>query len=440
GDQVPFWLQMNQLGVFNDSDQFQQLFLLNWYGVPQKPSDDKLQFYYGANVLGRISEHSVFRFNEYWARLTYKKWYFHVGAKAEPVFADGLSLTNGNLFLSNNARPNPRIGVGTDNFKFTQNGWFSRFSFDAEYNEYLLQDKRVDDGVHLHHKRLDVHYTIAPKWVFSAGIDHWVFWGGTVPSRGNHPSFKMPGLKDYFRYILGRTGSSSAPETDQLNVEGNQLGQYLFSLQYNGMKSKLKMYYGHLWEDRSGIQFENAPDGLWGIYWKRLQPKPFLKSMVVEYVNTRDQSGMYHKYTPDPVNRPNYQIGEGRDNYFNHGLYKSGFVSYNRMMGLPLFIPQINDQGFSDGFLNTRLWGIHEGMNGWLTKQIDWKTKVTYSKHYGLYGQEYPTPKQFFSASGQIGYRKAESPFAMAMKLAWDHGAILDSGFGAELILTYQIQ
>ena len=279
-----------------------------------------------------------------------------------------------------------------------------------------------------------------PKWTFSAGIDHWVFWGGTFPATGDNPSFKMPGWKDYFRYVLGRTGSSSAPKDDQNNVEGNQLGQFIFSIDFAGTKSNLKAYYGHLWEDRSGFQFENAPDGLWGIYWKRVQPKAFFKAIVLEYVNTRDQSGRYHKYTPDPVNRPDYQIGEGRDNYFNHGFYRSGFVSYNRMMGLPLFIPRIGETGVSEGFLNTRLWGVHLGMNGWLTKQIDWKTMLTYSKHYGKYGQEYTTPKQFVSVAGQLGYRKAGKPFAIALKAAYDHGAIMESGFGAELILTYQIQ
>lgn len=437
GNQVPFWLQMNQLGIFDGSDQFQQLVLLNWYGEPNSASDDKLQLTYGANVLGRLSENSVFRFNEYWARLHFKKWYFHVGAKSEPIFANGLSLTNGNLFISNNARPNPRIGVGTNKFQFTQSGWLGKFTFDAEYNEYFLLDDRFVDHAHLHHKRLDVSYAISSRWMFSAGLDHWVFWGGTIPAYGNHDAFKMPGFQDYLRYVLGRPGSSRALEFDQANVEGNQLGQFLGSLTYNGEKSMLKMYYGHLWEDRSGFQFENAPDGLWGIYWKRLQPAPLFQSLVVEYVNTRDQSGQYHKYNPDLINRPNYQIGQGRDDYFNHGLYKSGFVSYNRMIGLPLFIPEIVD-GVSKGFPNTRLWGIHLGMNGWLTKQADWKTMLTYSRHYGKYGDLYPSPKQFLSAAAQIGYH-ADSFFALSLKLAYDHGEILDSGFGGELTLTYQI-
>lgn len=437
GNQVPFWLQMNQLGIFDDSDQFQQLLLLNWYGVPNTASNDKLQLSYGANVLGRLSENSAFRFNEYWARLHFKKWYFHVGAKSEPNFANGLSLTNGNLFISNNARPMPRIGIGTADFQLKSEGWLSRFFFDAEYNEYLLLDDRFVDKAHLHHKRLDVHYTITSRWIFSAGVDHWVFWGGTVPASASTFEFKMPGFKDYFRYILGRTGSNSAETMDQTNVEGNQLGQFLGSLTYNGEKSMLKTYYGHLWEDRSGVQFENAPDGLWGVNWKRLKPNALFQSLVAEYVNTRDQSGQYHKYTPDPINRPDYQIGEGRDNYFNHSLYKSGFVSYNRMIGLPLFIPKIVD-GISQGFTNTRLWGIHLGMNGWLTKQIDWKTMLTFSKHYGNWGNEYSSPKQFLSAAAQIGYHSI-SPLAFSLKLAYDHGEILDSGFGGELTLIYQI-
>ena len=435
GDKVPFWLQMNQLGVFDYSDPFQQLFLLNWNGVPQEPSKDKLQLSYGSSILGRLSEHSAFRFNEYWARLHFKKLYLHAGAKSEPVFANGLSLTNGNLFLSNNARPMPRIGFGTQNFHFSDKGALSKFAFDAEYNEYLLLDDRVADGAHLHHKRLEMNVPIVPSWLFSVGIDHWVFWGGNSPRYG-----EMPGFEDYFRYILGKSGSSSAPVFDQANVAGNQLGQTLVSLTHNNDEFLLKLYWQHLFEDRSGFQFENAPDGLWGIFFQQKGQYELLESVLFEYTNTRDQSGKYHKYTPDPVNHPDYQIGEGRDDYFNHGFYKSGFVSYNRMIGLPLFIPLIGENGVSEGFPNTRFWGIHNGMNGWLSERISWKTMITYSRHYGKYGQEYSSPKQLFSMLAQLAYSVPKRPLSCALKFAYDHGSVLDSGLGAELQLTYKIQ
>ncbi|TDO56473.1 capsule assembly protein Wzi [Sunxiuqinia elliptica] len=429
---VPFWMQMNQQGIYDSDDSFQQLFLLGLTSQESNKEINKVQLTYGLLAVGRISDHSDFQLVNYWGRVNWKNWYIHLGAKPEPVFGNGLSLTNGNLFLSNNARPMPRVGFGTNDFQLFQSGWLSRFAFDFEYNEYFLIDDRYVEDANLHHKRLDVKYTFLPRWELSVGLDHWVFWGGVSPTLG-----KIPGWEDYLRYITGRVGGDSAPSIDQANVAGNQLGQYLVSITNRGEHNHWKFYWQHLWEDRSGIQLENAPDGLWGVMWHRKTDSyPLLEAMVVEYTNTRDQSGEYHKHRPDPEN-PDYEIGEGRDNYFTHGVYRSGFVSYNRMMGLPLFVPAIGEDGISTGFSNTRLWGIHQGMSGWLSEDIEWKSWLTYSKHYGNYGAEYDSSKSWLSVAAQVGYFVPDSRWQVKAKLAYDDGAVLDSGFGAELRLLY---
>ena len=436
GNEVPFWIQMNQSGAIDGSDAFQQLFWLKWTRMPDEISSDKVKLSYGANVLGRLSENSAFQLNEYWGRLHYKNWYLHAGAKAEPVFANGLSLTNGNLFLSNNARPMPRIEFGTENFQPFKNGWLEKIAFDFQYAEFILLDDRYVNHAHLHHKKLNIIYSLAPRWSVSAGIDHWVFWGGTVPEIEGLYDFKMPGFEEYFRYILGRSGSSRTPPTDQGNVAGNQLGQYMVNVNHSGENFKLKFYWQHLWEDRSGMELQNIADGLWGIYWQK-EPGHLLESMVVEYTNTRDQSGSYHM-EPDPK-RPGKLTGRGRDNYFNNSVYRSGFVSYGRMLGIPLFIPAINADGVSMGFPNTRLWAIHHGMGGWFAENLGWKSWLSYSKHYGQHGSEYPSPKTFFSMAAQMNYSLPQKPLVCSLKLAYDSGPLLDSAFGAELRLAFKI-
>ncbi|WP_299577242.1 capsule assembly Wzi family protein [uncultured Sunxiuqinia sp.] len=433
GNQLPFWMQMNQLGMVDGSDAFQQLVVLHWLQQPQELDPEQWQFSYGLSVAGRLSEHAVLQPNEYWGRLHYKGWYLHAGAKGEPVFANGLSMTNGNMYLSNNARPMPRVGFGTTNFQLFRSGWLSRFAFDFEYNEYFLLDDRIVDDANLHHKRLDMNYTIAEGWRLSLGLDHWVFWGGTSPTHG-----ELPGFEDYLRYVLGHTGSENAPETDQNNVAGNQLGNYAFSLTREAENSSVELYWQHPWEDGSGTRFENMPDGLWGVSWKQHQPHQLLEAMVIEYVNTRHQSGKYHK-EPNP-DKPGEVMGNGRDNYFNNSVYRSGFVSYDRMMGLPLFIPGFNADGVSSGFPNTRLWAVHQGMNGWLSEQIGWKTLATYSKHYGQHWAEYPRPKELLSLAAQVDYYLPTKPLAFSLKLAYDNGAVLDSGFGAELRVRFTLK
>jgi hypothetical protein len=436
GNEIPFWLQMNQLGAVDGSGQSQQLFLLDWNRKPMRALPNEIQLTYGMNVLGRLSDHSVFSLNEYWGRLNFKNWYFHAGAKGEPIFANGLSLSNGNLFLSNNARPLPRLEFGTENSKPFKNGWLNNFAFDFLYSEFLLLDDRYVEDAHLHHKKLNIIYSLAPQWTVSVGFDHWVFWGGTFPGNGDIPAQELPGFEDYLRYIFGWSGSSGAPETDQNNVSGNQLGQYLVDLTHSNDNFQLKFYWQHLWEDRSGMELQNIADGFWGILWQRKSPAQLLESMLVEYADTRDQSGSYHM-EPHP-NDPDRLTGRGRDNYFNNSVYRSGFVSYGRMMGVPLFIPTI-ENGVSIGFTNTRLWAIHHGMNGWLTEDLSWKTLVSYSRHYGQHGYEYPSPKRLLSMAAQFGYKLPKKPITCSFRLAYDNGTVLDSAFGAGFQLTYRI-
>ena len=431
GGQVPFWLQSNQLGVIDAEDPFQQLFLFQLSRSP-KESTNQPMVSYGLNLLGRLSEQAAFQPIEYWGRMHLKQWYLHVGAKSEPVFANGLSLTNGNLFLSNKARPMPRVGIGVTGWQPFNQGWPNRFAFDLEYNEYFLLDDRVVEDAKLHHKRLDIQYSISPEWTFSAGLDHWVYWGGNSPEYG-----QLPGFEDYLRYVFGKVGSDTAPETDRNNVAGDQLGQYLVSLQHDNQRHHLNLYWQHLWEDGSGTRFENAPDGLWGIHWKQKEQDRLLESAVVEYVNTRHQSGRFHK-APDP-DRPGEVFGNGRDNYFNNSVYRSGFVSYDRMMGLPLFMPVINEDGVSVGFENTRMWAIHQGMRGWLSDDLSWKTLLTYSKHYGQHGAEYDAPKEFLSLGTQLAYSLPKKPLAFTLKLAYDQGSLMDSGFGAVFRILFEL-
>lgn len=431
GEQVPFWLQSNQLGMIDPEDSFQQLFLFQLFGKSQK-SNNNLAVSYGLSLLGRLADHAVFQPVEYWSRMHRKQWYLHLGAKSEPIFADGLSLTNGNLFLSNNARPMPRIGFGATDFRLFNQGWLSRFFFDLEYNEYFLLDDRVVENANLHHKRLDISYMISPEWTFSAGLDHWAHWGGNSPEYG-----QLPGFEDYIRYVFGKVGSESAPDTDRNNVAGDHLGQYIVSLEHDTKKHQLSFYWQHLWEDGSGMRFENAPDGLWGVHWKEKKMHQLLESVVLEYVNTRHQSGRFHK-EPDP-DHPGEVFGNGRDNYFNNSVYRSGFVSYQRMIGLPLFMPGINEDGIATGFANTRMWAIHHGMGGWFSDDVNWKTQVTYSKHYGQHGAEYNSPAELFSLGAQLAYSLPQKPLSFSLKLAYDRGAIMDSGFGAEFRMALKL-
>jgi hypothetical protein len=433
-DQVPFWLEMNRLGQVDDGSQIQQIILFNWQ-QSARSKGGKLFFDYGASLAGRLSGESSLYAEQYWGRIQMGKFYFLAGAKAEPIWANGLSHTNGDLFLSNNARPNPRGELGIENFSPFSSGWLNRFSFDARYAEYILLDDRYVDDANLHHKRIMINYRINQEFTFHVGMDHWVFWGGTSPD----PEIgKMPGFKYYLRYILGRGGGEESPETDQNNIAGNQLGQNLFQLDFKQPDYEVKVYYQHLFDDGSGFLFHNMQDGFWGLSFHYLKERPLVQRMIIEFVNTTDQSGPYHKYAPDP-SMPDSLIGEGRDNYFNHGVYQSGFVSYNRMMGSPLFIPTIV-KGISTGFQSTRLRALHGGIDGYLSDQIYWSGRGTYSRHYGLYEASFPRFRDLFSLEGNLMIQMRQKPIIYGIKIATDFGRYLEDSWGCEFSVQYRIK
>lgn len=433
-DQVPFWLEMNRLGQVDDQSRVQQIFLFDWRQSAGS-RNAKFFFDYGASLAGRLSGESSIYAEQYWGRIRSGRFYLLAGAKAEPLWEGGLSHTNGNFFLSNNARPNPRVELGVENFPPVRTGWFNRFSFDVSYSEYFLLDDRIVDNANLHHKRVMINYRINRQFTFHAGLDHWVFWGGTSP---DSEIGKIPGFKYYLRYILGRGGGKNSPETDQNNKAGNQLGQNLFQLDFKQPDYELKVYYQHLFEDGSGFLFHNIQDGFWGISFRRFKEKPLVQRVIIEYMNTMNQSGPYHKYAPDP-SKPDLLIGKGRDNYFNHGVYRSGFVSYNRMIGSPLFVPTVVD-GVSTGFESTRVQGIHGGMDGYLSEQVYWSGRGTYSRYYGRYDAPFSPCKELLSLEVDLSFRSKRLPVTYVIKVAADLGSYQQTSWGCEFSFRYRIR
>ncbi len=418
--QVPFWLEMNRMGEVSDDMNGQQVFVFDASHFSSKEGK-KVSLEYGASLVGRFgSEQDVYA-EQYWGKLDLGQFYLLAGAKAEPVWGNGLSLTNGDLYLSNNARPLPRGEFGFNGLT-PFSGWFNRFSFDLRYSEYLLTDDRYVDHVHLHHKKFILNYQASNSLIFHMGLDHWVFWGGTSPD----PNVgKMPGFSYYLRYIFGQSGGSDSPETDQLNAAGNSLGHYIFSADLLRPEFKLQFYWQHLFEDSSGIIFKNMKDGIWGISYTGMKKKSLVQRAVLEYVYTLNQSGG--------------RQSDGRDNYFNHGVYKSGFVAYNRMIGCPLFVPTI-ENGISTGFSSTRLWGFHTGVSGYLSDNVTWSGRATYSKYYGTYNAPFDYPLNLVSLEAGCHLKMKRVPLEYEIKMATDMGDYEEDSFGMQFSLFYRLR
>jgi hypothetical protein len=424
GNDLPFWMISNQNGIYTLHNSS---YLLLQAGLNRSLDRDTLQkwgYTYGANMVYSIAGTADFQPNEYWLGLRFNKLIFKVGAQSDPVIYSGLSSTNGNMYRSRNARPVPGLSVSTNGyipFLFAEK-WLSwRFL----YEEGILKDKQFVTDAHLHHKNFHLHALLSPSLSLSIGLEHYVFWGGYSPKLG-----QLAGWKEYFRYILGLNGGPRAYIQDQLNTAGNQLGSYNLEIKKDWKIIITTFYFNHPFEDPSGMELDNLRDGIWGIHFATKNRSKFITNVVYEYMNTCNQSGsILGNPAPTPEN-PNRITGRGRDNYFNHSVYTSGYTYFQRIMGTPLLVPNIGQDGISKGFESTRIWMHHLGISGILANEFYWKSLATWSRDFGGYGKEYPIPLDQLSILAEGSYKGSKLPFIVKAGLSGDYGSRFDHRVG----------
>ena len=418
GKALPFWLISNQNGAFTSDNGYYQLLRAGLAHGMVTDSTKKWDFTYGTTMIAGIGTKTGFQINQYWLGARYRWLKVKIGARNDSVRFAGLSHTNGNMMWSGNASPLPGLTFSTNGYipLFRQNKWFT---FKALYEENLLIDQRDMTNAMLHHKYLFGKATLN-NWSFTLGLDHWVYWGGTSRYYG-----KTTGFEYYPRYVLGLSGGKNSSASDIKNAAGNTIGMYVFEVAKSFGGNTLTFYWNHPFEDRSGLEMANMPDGLWGLNFKSKNRTAFVSDIDYEYMSTLDQSGSYHLI---PTDVPGVYTGRGRDNYFalaptsSNWFYSSGHVFYNKMMGTPLFIPVIGADGLSKGFDNTRIQMHHLGIGGTVIDGLTWRSLFTWSRSNGTYEKDYPVPLNQFSCLAECSYQLAQLPLSFNLGVAADIG------------------
>ena len=126
----------------------------------------------------------------------------------------------------------------------------------------------------------------------------------------------------------------------------------------------------------------------------------WLRSLVLEYIYTKYQSGPYnHDRTQN--------IGDhiaGIDDYYNHSIYP-GWQHWGQVMGNPLYRSPIYN---TDGIINVnnnRFYAFHFGMEGSPTKCLDYRVLTTYQKGWGTYGNPFLKAYDNFSFLVEAKYK-----------------------------------
>ena len=385
GQYTPFWITSNTYGTapiqpnngYIRGD-------LTW----DHSFQNKIKFEAQADVLAADKNTSSFWIQQLYAALSYRNLYFFVGAKERYNSMLDKDLSMGDMTYSTNARPAPEINFAFPNytnFPFTKG--YLQFKGDfavgkAMDNNYILSTMNpgavYNTGILYHHKSLFFKWedpnNHIPFWGV-IGLEHAAQWAGYNSFYGSESA----SLRNFIRIVLCQSGDSQASLGDQENVLGNHLGTYNLKIAYKNKKFQMALYKQHYFEDNSGLELANWRDGLYGGEFSFFN-QPFLQKIVLEYMQTTNQSGALHFLFYDNKLYPKAR-GGGNDDYYNNFYYVVGWSYFGRATGNALLTSPAYNADHSLGFENNRVKAIHLGLEGKITSEFSYRALFT-----GMYG------------------------------------------------------
>ena len=416
---LPFWLVANQYGSVPDSDYgLLNTSVFKTFDTPETLFDIS----YKVSATGFIAQENKLLVNELYLGVRFKNILLDIGAKNDAIAWHNLSSSNGSIIKSINARAMPGINIKTNDFikLLFAKKWLS---VKGNFAHYFMDDTRFVDNTNLHHKSLHIKSRLSPTFEIITGLDHYAQWGGTSPQYGAQPS----SIKDYLKVVFGAEGGDTATANDQFNALGNHVGAYILQFNYKGQKANYNFYYSHPFEDTSGREMTNWQDGLYGFFVDFKKQKAPITHVLAEFTYTKNMSNI-------PVSI------SGPDNYFNNGIYKSGWTYHGNTIGSPYFTPKpVDENGITSGVIlgDNRFAAFNIGANGHV-KWLPYKIMLSHTTYYGWFGQEYDSNPYQFSGILDIviPQEKFNLPFDVAASFAFDAGTYRPQNFGAFISIT----
>lgn len=434
GDHAPFWFTSNSFGKHR--------LYKNSAIVSLKLSSDRaythenMQIQYGLELTQRLAHENQLWLHQGWISADFFRLVrLRAGLKEETLGNEFTPLSSGSVIWSGNARPMPKIEVGTPGYvdvPFSQ----GKLQVKGSLAHGWFEQGRFNENVWLHQKYAGIRTAFDFPLNFTFTFHHFAMWGGVHPTFGQLPN----DLESFFKVFFVRKGDEDAPMSWQENRFGNHLGSRNYGLDWTREKANWKFYFQDVYEDGSGGRMENFPDGLWGIVYQNKNTTAPLAAVLYEYLQTTDQSGPVHD---------NELSLRGDDNYFNHGIYRSGWTHHKQTIGTPFITSPLYNQHI-DHPGNIRIWNNrvkvhHIGLMGTLMPQLSYKLLVSYSENRGVFASTITLPAVFafekplyqWSALFRIDYSVPAARMGLGLALAADKGKMYGNNVGMMLTARY---
>jgi len=334
------------------------------------------------------------------------------GIKQQEELYNGLSATNRSASWSLNARamPGVRLRISRPDYLFPEDG----IGFEAVWSEYLMGQDREISYARVHQKSFYFVYRPTETFQIKAGLKHTALWGGATEYFGGRP--------ENFNYYLnvisaGSIGKDRSGEEGQGSALRKHMGSYELYISKTFRNFKAELIYNHIFENGSGSKFDNAPDGRYGIYLESKDPDRILNSFIYEFYFTKHRSQ-----------------GPESDNYFNGGIYGSGWTYQNRVLGVPFFTAGQN----GEGILRNAFVAHHIGISGQFSDYFNtfpyklMLSTVQYDAEADKFG------KQSF-VYGDFEMRIFQSFIDLSFNISAEFNSLRSPGFGVGLKLRKKL-
>jgi len=439
-DKLPFWLVSNKNGIIPEKRS--DLLYVNLFKDYSSSNDySGFDYSFGIDAATSYQYSSRALINQYYASLKYKKFKLLAGAKNVDVLYDGLSFVNNSIVMAGNARPYPKIEIGSIGYlevPYT-NGWLSVKGVFS--NGWMLDDRYVKD-VMVHHKNAYLRIGKEKGFSFELGVEHYAQWGGVSPNIEGQVNKKMPSDLDAFlRVLVAKEGGTYY--NDMENALGNHIGQNKIQFNYNTEKYQATFFMRNMFEDRSQYFMKLFYKGItdikdinYGLYFN-IKNANILNSFIIEYYSTMSQGNIGHHSANTVV---------GYDSNFNNGIYSSGWTNYGRGFGIPLNSPTNILNNHRIRFSNTAFKAFNFGLQGEYIG-LRYKFKATYQHNYGsitdgnqgrpfeegmteerIYSFNPPQHQQHYYL--ELMLPEGKLPFDIYTSLGLDIGEMYDDNFG----------
>lgn len=451
GQHAPFWHTSNRQGLpsVEKSNGYAHIAAI---GGLTRPGGFKLGYGLDAG-LGAGLENILF-LHQLYADLDYKWLGMSIGMK-ERWSDKNRYLSTGALTYSGNSKPIPELRVGIPDYVRIPilGSWFSikghlgygRLT-DVEWRKNHNAEGFID-GILFHSKSAFIRFGDTERFPLQAtlGLEMNNIFGGTLYRNGAVK--EMPSDAAAYWTVLFPFHHIE----QQGNEDGDNLGSWHLNFDYYLNDWRIGAYYEHFFEDHSamlGIEYKNNTegkkdfifygfrrnwfDGSFGVEVNTPKDIRAVRGIVVEFINTRGQGGPIMISGPNDAKETNIiEEVDGRDGMYNHSFYSS-YTHHGYAIGNPVLISPAFNSSTSNRFRSNRVQMFHLGIDGGITKSIDYRMLATTTRHWGQYGAPLKEVERVTSVMLECSYKFGGE---YGWRVSLSGAADFDSGAGGTYLL-----